>query len=44
MLKGPYEISVWGDVWDSNAKKFKEERLGVIGSDTMTYQGRVFSP
>lgn len=44
MLKGPYEISVWGDVWDSNSGKFKEERLGVIGSDTMTYQGRVFSP
>jgi hypothetical protein len=35
ILKKPYEISVWDDVWDSDNNKFVEKKLGIIGADTM---------
>ena len=45
ILVKPYEISVWDDIWDSTADsgkgKFIEKRLGIIGSNKMTYQGYV---
>ena len=48
ILVKPYEISVWDDIWDSTADsgkgKFIEKRLGIIGSNKMTYQGRVIEP
>jgi hypothetical protein len=33
IIRKPYTISVWDDVWEGN--KFVEKRLGVIGSNTM---------
>ena len=44
ILKKPYEVSVWEDVWDSSSNSFVEERIGIIGSNTMTGQGRVLEP
>jgi hypothetical protein len=43
-LVKPYEISVWNDVWDSNAKKYVEQKVCVIGSDQMESQSRVIEP
>ena len=40
----PYEISVWDDVWDSTAGKFKEKRLGIIGTHTMNALTRALEP
>ena len=40
----PYVISVWDDVWIEAESCFKEFRLGIIGADTMTYQGRALAP
>ena len=40
----PYVISVWDDVWVEAESCFKEFRLGIIGTDTMTYQGRALTP
>jgi hypothetical protein len=34
ILKKPYEITVWDDVW--NGSKFVEEWLAKIGSNDMT--------
>ena len=42
ILKKPYTISVWDDVWDG--EKFVEKRLGVIGSDKMIAQCRAIEP
>ena len=42
ILKKPYTISVWDDVWDG--EKFVEKRLGIIGSDKMTAQCRAIEP
>lgn len=42
ILKKPYEISVWDDVWQSD--KFVEKRLGIIGTDTMTSLNRALEP
>lgn len=42
-LNRPYEISVWEDILNDE-KGFEERRLGVIGSNTMTYQGRALEP
>ena len=42
ILKKPYEISVWDDVWQSD--KFAEKRLGIIGTDTMTSLSRALEP
>ena len=44
ILRKPYEISVWDDIWDSGKGKFVESRLGIIGSDTMETQSRVIEP
>jgi hypothetical protein len=44
ILKKPYEVSVWEDVWNSSSNSFVEERIGIIGSNTMTGQGRVLEP
>ena len=44
ILKKPYEISVWDDVWDTEQGKFVEKRLGVIGSDKMLSQSRAIEP
>jgi hypothetical protein len=48
ILKKPYEISVWDDVWvpeaDEGKGKFVEKRLGVIGSDKMLSQSRAIEP
>lgn len=40
----PYVISVWDDVWIEAESCFKEFRLGIIGTDTMSYQGRALTP
>jgi hypothetical protein len=42
ILRKPYEISVWDDVWVDG--KFVEKKLGVIGSDKMSFDGRVIEP
>ena len=39
-----YEISVWNDVYDSSLERYVEEKLIVIGSDTMTSQNRALEP
>jgi hypothetical protein len=44
ILKKPYEISVWDDMWNPTLLKFEEKRLGVIGSNDMSYQGRAIEP
>ena len=35
-----YEISVWNDTYDNENNRYTEEKLAVIGSDTMTAQDR----
>jgi hypothetical protein len=42
ILTSNYEISVWEDVLIDG--KFVERRVVVIGSDTMTYQGKAIEP
>jgi hypothetical protein len=42
ILTKPYELSVWVDEW--NGEKFVEKRIGIIGSNTMTTQGRALNP
>ena len=42
ILTKPYELSVWEDVWENG--KFVEKRLGIIGSNEITAQGRAFEP
>jgi hypothetical protein len=44
ILKKPYTISVWDDVWNAATGKFEEQRLGIIGADNMLYQGRAIEP
>ena len=44
ILKKPYEVSVWLDVWDNSTNSFTEEQVAIIGSDTMTSQYRVLEP
>jgi hypothetical protein len=44
ILKKPYEITVWEDIWDSGKGKFIEQRIGIIGADSMQYQGRAIEP
>ena len=43
-MKSKYEISVWTDVFDSDKKRFVEEKEIVIGSDTMTSEARARNP
>ena len=42
ILAKPYEISIWQDVWQGD--KFCEQRLGIIGTNEMLYQGRAIEP
>lgn len=44
ILKRPYTISVWDDIWNAETGKFEEQRLGIIGTDNMLYQGRAIEP
>lgn len=44
ILRKPYEISVWDDVWSTTESKFVEQRLGIIGSSEMESQSRVIEP
>ena len=44
ILTKPYELSVWVDEWNSEEGKFVEKRIGIIGSNTMTTQGRALNP
>ena len=39
-----YEVSVWNDVYDNTTHRFTEEKIAVIGSNTMTTQFRVLDP
>lgn len=39
-----YEISLWKDTYDENKKYYKEEKIMVIGSNTMKTSNRAFSP
>jgi len=43
-MKSKYEISVWADVFDPDLNRFVEEKLVVIGSDTMTSESRAREP
>jgi len=31
-----YEISIWNDVYNSTLERFEEEKVAVIGSNSMT--------
>ena len=44
ILVKPYEISVWKDVWNSEKGKFIEERIGIIGTNTMESQCQAIDP
>lgn len=44
ILRKPYEISIWDDIWDVGQQKFVENRYAIIGSDTMQSQNRVLEP
>ena len=44
VLNKPYELSVWTDEWDDTQDKFVEQRLCVIGSNTMVSQSRALNP
>jgi hypothetical protein len=44
ILRKPYEISIWDDIWDVGQQKFVESRYAVIGSNTMESQNRVLEP
>lgn len=44
IIKKPYEISVWDDIWDGDKGKFVEKRICVIGSDKMESQSRAIQP
>lgn len=44
ILRKPYEISIWDDIWDTSQQKFVENRYAVIGSNTMQSQNRVLEP
>lgn len=43
-MKSKYEISVWNDIPDEETGLFKEEKLIIIGSDTMTSESRAREP
>ena len=43
-MKSKYEISIWEDVLDESTSRFKERKLIVIGSDTMTSESRAREP
>ena len=43
-LKKPYEISIWEDELDTSSGYYREKRIAVIGTDTMTSPNKAFSP
>ena len=47
ILKKPYEISIWDDelvTLNNNQTYYKERKIAIIGTDTMTAPSKVFSP
>ena len=44
ILKKPYELTVWEDIWDNAARSYREVRVATIGSSSMIGQNRVFDP
>lgn len=44
VVKDNYEVSIWDDVYDTSNKRFTEEKIAVIGSNTMTAQTRIIDP
>lgn len=44
VVRDNYEVSIWNDVYDTSAKRFTEEKIAVIGSNTMTAQTRILDP
>jgi hypothetical protein len=46
LLKKPYQISIWEDqlVDSENGSYYEENKIAVIGSDTMTSLNKVYSP
>lgn len=44
VLRKPYEISIWGDKYDTTLQRFVEVKLMVIGSNTMISQSRALQP
>ena len=43
-MKPKYEISVWDDIYDSELQRFVEQKIIIIGSDTMTSEARAREP
>ena len=43
-MKSKYEISIWEDVPSKDGVSFKEEKIIIIGSDTMTSESRAREP
>jgi hypothetical protein len=44
VLHDNYEVSIWDDVYDQSLQRFTEQKVAVIGSNTMTAQTRVIDP
>ena len=44
LLIKPYEISVWEDVYDNGLGRFVENKLAIIGSNTMTGLNAIYNP
>lgn len=46
VLKRPYEISIWEDILVEEEERtyYKEVKIAIIGSDTMTNPGRAINP
>jgi hypothetical protein len=44
ILKKPYELSLWREVWDDDNQYFDEQKISVIGSDDMVSQDRAIEP
>lgn len=44
MAKDKYEISIWQDRYNSDLNKYEEEKIAVIGSDSMTASCRAYEP
>jgi hypothetical protein len=44
VLKKPYELSLWRDIWDDTNQWFDEQKICVIGSNDMLSQSRAIEP
>lgn len=42
MIKDKYEISIWDDYLDSTSGYYKDKKIAIIGSDTMTTNCRAY--